>query len=149
MPNVKIRRGFMQVAEIELYEILKTKLGEKEAKTLVEYIEAKVGKELEEKKDILATKEDINALRAATKEDINGLKIEIEKVRTGMVIEIEKVRTGMVVEIEKVRTEMVVEIEKVRTEMEKTRSDIIKWMFLFWIGQVASLFAILQIFFRK
>lgn len=37
----------MQVAEIELYEILKTKLGEKEAKTLVEYIEAKVGKELE------------------------------------------------------------------------------------------------------
>ena len=127
MPNIKIRRGFMQVAEIELYEILKTKLGEKEAKTLVEYIEAKVGKELEEKKDILATKE-----------DINGLKIEIEKVRTGMVVEIEKVRTGMVVEI-----------EKVRTEMEKTRSDIIKWMFLFWIGQVASLFAILQIFFRK
>lgn len=123
MPNVKIRRGFMQVAEIELYEILKTKLGEKEAKTLVEYIEAKVGKELEVKKDILATKEDINALkedinalRAETKEDINGLKIEIEKVRT---------------------------------EMEKTRSDIIKWMFLFWIGQVASLFAILQIFFRK
>ena len=106
----------MQVAEIELYEILKTKLGEKEAKTLVEYIEAKVGKELEEKKDILATKEDINALRAETKEDINGLKIEIEKVRT---------------------------------EMEKTRADIIKWMFLFWIGQVASLFAILQIFFRK
>ncbi|OGW51650.1 MAG: hypothetical protein A2Z50_06365 [Nitrospirae bacterium RBG_19FT_COMBO_42_15] len=106
----------MQVAEIELYEILKTKLGEKEAKTLVEYIEAKVGKELEEKKDILATKE-----------DINGLKIEIEKVRTGMAVE----------------------IEKVRTEMEKTRSDIIKWMFLFWIGQVASLFAILQIFFRK
>ncbi len=106
----------MQVAEIELYEILKTKLGEKEAKTLVEYIEAKVGKELEEKKDILATKE-----------DINGLKIEIEKVRTGMVVE----------------------IEKVRTEMEKTRSDIIKWMFLFWIGQLASLIAILQIFFRK
>lgn len=123
MPNIKIRRGFMQVAEIELYEILKTKLGEKEAKTLVEYIEAKVSKELEEKKDILATKEDINALkedinalRAETKEDINGLKIEIEKVRT---------------------------------EMEKTRADIIKWMFLFWIGQVASLFAILQIFFRK
>src|SRR4030066_816195 len=116
IPNIKIRRGFMQVAVIELYEILKTKLGEKEAKTLVEYIKAKVGKELEEKKDILATKE-----------DINGLKIEIEKVRTGMAVE----------------------IEKVRTEMEKTRSDIIKWMFLFWIGQVASLFAILQIFFRK
>ena len=28
----------MYVAEIELYEILKTKVGEKEARTLVEYI---------------------------------------------------------------------------------------------------------------
>ena len=39
----------MQVAEIELYEILKTKVGEKEAKTLIEYIEAKVEKKYEEK----------------------------------------------------------------------------------------------------
>ncbi|MFA4980371.1 MAG: hypothetical protein WC589_22875 [Sphingobacterium sp.] len=90
--------ALMQVAEIELYEILKSKIGEKEAKTLVEYIEAKVDKKFDEKKDILATKEDINILKV---------------------------------------------------EIEKTRSDIIKWMFLFWIGQLASLIAILQIFFRK
>lgn len=64
----------MHVAEIELYEILK------------------------EKKDVLATKE-----------DVNNLKLEIEK----------------------------------------TRSDIIKWMFIFWAGQFASLIAVLQIFFKK
>ncbi len=58
----------MHVAEIELYEILKSKLGDKEAKTLVEYIEAKVEKKFEEKKDLLATKEDINNLRLATKQ---------------------------------------------------------------------------------
>ena len=81
----------MHVAEIELYEILKTKLGEKEAKTLVEYIETKVEKKVEDKRDILATKEDL----------------------------------------------------------ANVKSDIIKWMFLFWIGQLASLIAILQIFFRK
>jgi hypothetical protein len=92
----------MHVAEIELYEILKTKVGEKEAKTLVEYIETKVEKKFEEKKDILATKEDLANLR----------------------------------------TDLMVEIEK-------TRSDIIKWMFLFWIGQLASLIAILQIFFKR
>jgi hypothetical protein len=40
------------------------------------------------------------------------------------------------------KTELMVQIEK-------TRSDIIKWMFLFWIGQLASLVAILQIFFHK
>lgn len=99
----------MHVAEIELYEILKTKLGEKEAKTLVEYIEAKVEKGLDEKKDILATKQDIADLKAATKQDIAQLEIKLEK----------------------------------------TRADLIKWMFLFWIGQLASLIAILQIFFKK
>jgi len=92
----------MQVAEIELYEILKPKIGEKEARTLVEYIETKVDRKLEEKKDVLATKEDVANLRAATKEDIANL-----------------------------------------------RADIIKWMFLFWIGQLASLLAILQIFFKR
>jgi hypothetical protein len=80
----------MQVTEIELYEILKGKLGEKEAKTLVEYIEAKVEKKLQEKKDILATKEDLANLKA----------------------------------------------------------EIIKWMFIFWVGQIGALIAILQIFFR-
>lgn len=88
----------MYVAEIELYEILKSKLGEKEAKILVEYIEAKVEKKFEEKKDILAAK---------------------------------------------------IDIEELRTDMQKMKAEIIKWMFLFWIGQLASLIAILQIFFRK
>lgn len=94
----------MQIAEIELYEILKEKVGEKEAKTLVEYIEAKVEKKFEEKKDILATKE-----------DIHNLKIEIEEIRT---------------------------------EMQKIKAEIIKWMFIFWAGQIGALIAILQIFFR-
>ena len=80
----------MQVAEIELYEILKAKVGEKEARTLVEYIEAKVEKKLAEKQDILATKADLANMKA----------------------------------------------------------EIIKLMFLFWIGQLASLIAILQIFFK-
>lgn len=81
----------LSVTEIELYEILKTKLGDKEAKSLVEYVESRVEKKLAEKKDILATKEDLANLKA----------------------------------------------------------DIIKWMFLFWIGQLASLIAILQIFFKS
>jgi len=119
----------MQVAEIELYEILKGKLGEKEAKTLVEYIEAKVDKRLEDKKDILATKEDINNLRVATKEDINNLSLATKE------------------DINNLRVATKQDIANLEIKMEKTRSDIIKWMFLFWIGQLASLAAILKIFF--
>ena len=99
----------MQVAEIELYEILKPKIGEKEARTLVEYIETGVDRKLEEKKDVLATKQDIADLKMATKQDIANLEIKLEK----------------------------------------TRADIIKWMFLFWIGQLASLIAILELFFKR
>ena len=96
-------------AEIELYEILKSKIGEKEAKTLVEYIETKVEKKFEEKKDILAAKEDLANVKA----------------------------------------DLMVEIEKVRTDMQKMKAEIIKWMFIFWAGQIGALIAILQIFFRN
>lgn len=96
-------------AEIELYEILKSKIGEKEAKTLVEYIETKVEKKFEEKKDILAAKEDLLNVKA----------------------------------------DLMVEIEKVRTEIQKMKAEIIRWMFIFWAGQIGALIAILQIFFRK
>lgn len=65
----------MQVAEIELYEIIKAKIGEKEAKTLVEYIEAKVEKKFEEKKDLFVTKEDLANAKAE-------LEIKMEKIRT-------------------------------------------------------------------
>ena len=53
----------MQIASIELYELLKNKIGEKEAKTLVTFIETEVENKLEHKKDVLATKEDIAALK--------------------------------------------------------------------------------------
>lgn len=88
----------MQVAEIELYEILKEKIGEKEAKSVIGYVEAKVEKKFEEKRDILVTKEDLANAKAE-------LEIKIEKIRT----------------------------------------DIIKWMFIFWVGQIGALIAILQI----
>ena len=95
----------ISISEIDLYEILKSKLGDKEAKTLVEYVETRVEKKFEEKKDLLATKGDV----ALLKEDI----------------------------------------ALVRQELANTKAEIVKWMFLFWIGQLASLIAILQIFFKK
>lgn len=45
------------------------------------------------------------------------------------------------------------EIGKVREEIANSRAEIIKWMFIFWIGQFASIVgvisAILFAFFRK
>lgn len=77
------------ISSIEMYTILKGKLGETEAKALTEYVETKVEKSLEKEKDVLATKVDL----------------------------------------------------------AEAKSDIIKWMFIFWIGQVAVTLGI--IYFRN
>jgi hypothetical protein len=81
----------MYVSEIQLFQMLKEKIGEKEAQSLVEYVETKVEKEVDSKKDTLATKEDL----------------------------------------------------------ANVRSDVIKWMFIFWVGQLAAMIAIAKLFFHS
>jgi len=80
----------MMVTTIDLYNILKIKIGENEAKTLVEFIELRVEKEIEENMDELAGKRDLFQIKSE-------LELGIEKVR----------------------------------------SDLVKWMFIFWVGQVS------------
>jgi len=54
----------MVVSEITLFNTLKAKLGEQEAQVVVEGIKQTVKEEFENKKDVLATKTDIERLRA-------------------------------------------------------------------------------------
>lgn len=49
----------MIVSEIKLYELLKAKLGEKEAEAFVEILEKKVDHKFEDAKQLLALKEDL------------------------------------------------------------------------------------------
>lgn len=63
----------MSTIELKVYEIFKNRFSEKEAEMVIEYFEAKSEKKYEEKKDILATKEDLGQLRkeiAESKTDI-------------------------------------------------------------------------------
>lgn len=41
------------------------------------------------------------------------------------------------------------EMGKLKVEMYSLRADIIRWMFIFWIGQAATIIGILFAFFRK
>jgi len=68
------------IATIKLFEALKTKFGEAEAKVIVEEIEKietnvelKVEKAFADKKDILATKEDLAKLEARINNKFNDL----------------------------------------------------------------------------
>jgi hypothetical protein len=85
----------MEVAlEIELYDKIRGSLSDEGAKELVRFIEKKVDNGFENKKDVLATKQDIAELRV---------------------------------------------------EIAKSESRIIKWMFIFWIGQIATVIAIMKL----
>ncbi len=49
----------MIVSEIKLFELLKAKIGEKEAEAFVQILETRVDKKFEDAKATLATKEDL------------------------------------------------------------------------------------------
>jgi len=36
-----------------------------------------------------------------------------------------------------------------KEDLANTRADMIKWMFIFWVGQLAAMFGLLYIFFKK
>jgi len=67
-----------EISQIEVYEALKERIGEQEAKLLIEYIELKK-KEVATKEDIMRLEEIIKMVEKSTKEDIMRLE-EIVKM---------------------------------------------------------------------
>jgi len=66
---------------------------------------------------------------------------EIGKVNERITIEISKVNERITEEIGKVN-------ERITAENSKTRADLIKWMFIFWIGQIGAIMGLLFAFFK-
>ena len=49
---------------------------------------------------------------------------------------------------ERFERRLVEETSKLRIEIHSLRADLIRWMFIFWVGQVGTIIAILFAFFR-
>ncbi len=84
----------MTTLELKTYEIFKNKLGEAEASTIIEYLDQKTDQKINEKRDVLSTKEDIY---------------------------------------------------KLETKLAENKSEMLKWMFIFWVGQLAALVAVVKL----
>ena len=41
------------------------------------------------------------------------------------------------------------DIANVRKEISEAKADTIKWMFIFWIGQIATILGVIFVFFKK
>lgn len=88
---VLYKNKIMSVTEIQLFQILKAKLGEQEAEQLVSFVKEEVKSEFDNKREILTTKEDL----------------------------------------------------------ANSKAEIIKWMFIFWIGQIVVTFGFILMFIKK
>jgi len=143
---------------LKIYEAFQD-LGKEKASILAEFVEyiesqkAATSGELREtelrlQKEIEGVRLEVEHVRKELRETELRLRKEIEGVKLGLQKEIEGVKLGLQKEIEQVR----LEVEKVRAELsekiEKVKADLVKWMFLFWTGQVIALIGILKWFFK-
>jgi len=64
----------MVVSELQLYDILKAKLGENEARQLVAFVDEKVKSEVSIQKDTLATKNDIYQLELKLQKEMSAVQ---------------------------------------------------------------------------
>ena len=103
---------------LELYEKLKPKLGEEEARALLEFVEASVERRA-------ATKEDLRRAEAALKEDLLRAEAALKE------------------DLRRTEAALREEIHRLDQKIDATKADLIKWTFGFWIGNVALLSGIM------
>ena len=157
--------GGVEVAEIPFIvvpKVLREHLGEEGAEALVGLLNQLAAHELREFRlgveaavnNLAATMtreisslrarmdEGDNALRAATQEGDNALRTAIREVDSALRSAIREVDSAL-------RLEMREGFANLRTEMHalvnRTHVSLIKWMFAFWLGQVAVILGILKL----
>jgi hypothetical protein len=120
-----------EISQIEVYEVLKEKVGEDAAKLLIEYIELK-------RKEV-ATKEDIMRLEQSTKEDIMRLEEIIKMVEKSTKEDIRKLEQFIKEEIRRLENE----INELRKEQRRNLYWILGFHITLWATTIAGIITIL------
>ncbi len=109
-------------ATIHIVKALTPQLGEKTAIDLVEYIESAHTEKLATKTDVqelrAETKTDIQELRAETKAGLQEVRAEIQELRAETKADIQELRAEMKADIQELRAEMKADIQELRAEMK-------------------------------
>lgn len=117
---------FMIVSEFKLYDMLKARIGESEAEAFLGLLENKVANKFTDEKNSIVSEIDVR---------LSATKVELDS-------KISNVRGELITKITDVRSELSVKISN-------TKADLIKWMFIFWIGQVGVTFGFILLYLRK
>ena len=126
---------------LKIYEAFR-EYGEEKARVLAEAFE-----ELEKRYPQtlnMTTRQDLSEAELKLTKEIEQVRLEVEETRK----EVKETELKLIKEIEQVRLEFTKEIEEVRLEIEQTKSSLIKWMFVFWTGQIVAIAGLLKLFLR-
>jgi len=110
-----------------LYKLLSEKLGSDTTEAMFKYIDNKTERAVEATIKTLATKDDIAGIRDDIAKAMANIKDEIANTKHDF------------------RKEM----SDFRKEVGENKSDSIKWMFIFWIGQIGAILAIVLLYLKK
>jgi len=127
---------------ISIPKALREKLGDNASESLVEMLNH-YSRENRESIIELATRKYENRLT----HELADLKADIKSELVVLREEMNQLKTEMTHMDHSIRSDLGTDISALRVEMHKNNATAIKWMFVFWIGQIAALIGILFAFF--
>ncbi len=142
------------MAIVAVSEVLREKLGKDGVDSLLELLskeqedikskvielsEGRFEKRLTE--EISSVRSDIKIMEGLFKQKLSE---EITLVRADFKEGIASIRAEFKEEIALVRADLKEETSKIRVEMSQFKTEIIKWMFLFWVGQLVCVAGLIK-----
>ena len=119
------------VSITRLYQLFAEKTDNETAEAVTSYVEEKVEREVKAEKKSqskdLATKDQLSSVKENLQSEIFAVKEDLQK------------------EIATVKEDLQKEIFAVKEEIGKKYADTIKWMFVFWIGTMGTVIAIMKL----
>jgi hypothetical protein len=138
--------------------VLREKLGDQAMSALETVVDNAAGRWKDEMLSIAGERferrlaEQIGAFRTDAAKEFAAVRTEMASefaaVRTEMASEFAAVRTEMASQSASIRLEMGREFGALRIELATTRTDLLKWAFLFWIGQFAAVSGMMALLLR-
>jgi len=132
---------------IRMPEVLEERLGKEGAEWLVQMLN-RVAEQSRENVIVFVEEKFERRLSEEMAKINERITVEIDKVNERITVEISRVNERITQEIAKVNQRITDETTRLEKAIHAMRADLIKWMFIFWIGQIGAILGILFAFFK-
>jgi hypothetical protein len=134
------------INSLKLYETLKSaNLSEVQARAIAAGIETALGDHDSEQEKNLAQKMDTARFETEMHQTETSLGQKIDRVETSLRSEIHRVDASLRHKIDQVEASLKQEIQGVRTALAETKFEMLRWLFIFWAGQVAATVSVIKL----